>query len=283
MKIGSRDMSSRPTGPLAPRCRLCHNQQMSGSATFRAGTCLVPEAISAVAGIQKRIQQGAVFVDLDDTLLDYQRENRRALHNLAQAIGVPPGNLLDTYVEAGQTAPGEKPRQPDRVLHAMAACAPLLSAESRSAYRDFYYRQRLAHVRPLDGAHLLLRQLRQCSPRVVLATHGLDIIQRQRLRRAGLADYFDDIIVSESRGVTKDDWSRFLPKSYLPLAARSAVISDSPYPDLDRARHLGMATVLVDTCGRLRAGDRFDLVVTGPRQLARLLAASGKDGGGRRC
>lgn len=256
---------------------------MSSPATFRAGTSLVPEAISAVAKIRKRIQQGAIFVDLDDTLLDYQRENRRALHDLAKAIGVADGNLLDAYAQAGRTAPGERPRQPDRVLDAMATCRPRLSAGSRSAYRDFYYRQRLAHVRPLDGAHLLLRELRQCSPRVALATHGLDVIQRQRLRRAGLADYFDDIIVSESRGVTKDDWSRFLPKPYLPLAGRSAVISDSPYPDLDRARHLGMATVLVDTCGRLRAGDRFDLVVTGPRQLALLLAAAGRGGGGRRC
>lgn len=232
---------------------------------------LKPAGLDAAVELLQRIARGPVFLDLDDTLLDYQRERELALHDLAHALGIPASRFLAAYARAGKTPDAAGRGEPGRLRTAMAACLPGLTQRNMADAIECYYQHRLTHVRPLKGARSLVRVLRDNCPRLVLATHGLERIQCRRLVKAGLSAYFDDVLVSESRGATKENWTEFVPAGYRADLPYSTVISDSPYPDLLQGSRAGMATVLVDTCNRAQSNQHFDLTVTGPQQLARVL------------
>jgi HAD superfamily hydrolase (TIGR01509 family) len=115
------------------------------------------------------------------------------------------------------------------------------------AFADAYRRRRLDGVRPVDGAADLLAALSE-SHRLVVVTNGPAALQREKLRRTGLAPDVDAVAVAGRCGVRKPDPELFdvaLERVGATTAAATHV-GDSR-PDVEGARAAGLDPIFLDS------------------------------------
>ena len=154
----------------------------------------------------------ALLFDLDHTLFDTHRTERRALRAVAAAIDVSLGRPqiaayqeINTHVWSEYRAGRLTSKQMrvlrferwlgalDRVSHHPGRIAKLY-LETFSAHGDL-----------VAGAASTLRSLGSASHRLGVVTNGIDRVQRRRLRASGLASHFRTVVTSERAGFTKPD------------------------------------------------------------------------------
>ena len=98
----------------------------------------------------------------------------------------------------------------------------------------------------MDGAQELLDRLRAEQYTLAVVTNGLQEVQRPRIERAGLTDYFETIIVSDEIGVAKPDPAFFehtFEQLGHPERANCLVIGDNLHSDI-----LGAVRYQIDSC-----------------------------------
>ena len=203
-----------------------------------------------------------LLFDLDHTLLDSQESERLAYaHTMATIELADPDVHFDRYVainralwiavEAGELQPGEvRHRRFEQFLadvgvdadpHAMAEAF----VDGLGRFGELY-----------DGARNVLETL---AGRATLAmvTNGLSEVQRARIERLGLGDYFHTVVISSEVGVTKPRREIFdLAFTGLghPGPDTALMIGDSLTSDIAGGRNFG-----IDTCwynpGRLARTD----------------------------
>ena len=149
-----------------------------------------------------------ILFDLDHTLLDSDESERQAYAHTAAVAGLDdPDEHFATYVdinramwrsvELGDLQPSEVRHRRFEAFNAVVGldADPVVMAEhfvwALGAYGDLY-----------DGAEQVLAA---CASRASLGlvTNGLSDVQRSRLSRLGIAEYFDAIVISSEVGVTK--------------------------------------------------------------------------------
>ncbi|MBX7185772.1 MAG: YjjG family noncanonical pyrimidine nucleotidase [Vicinamibacteria bacterium] len=182
----------------------------------------------------------AVLFDLDHTLFDTEKTERRALAAVAKVAKVPLGpRAVEAYqtINAhvwGEYRAGRITSKELRVLRfhlwlekmgrdpAHAADLAPLYLEAFSSRGDL-----------IAGASAAVRDASRLGLRVGVVTNGIDRVQRRRLKASELANSFSVVVTSERAGFTKPD-PRIIEIALKRLRVRpdeSVYVGDDPNVD----------------------------------------------------
>ena len=204
-----------------------------------------------------------VFLDLDDTLLDFHRSEevaiRKTVKTLAdREIGEAEIALYRTVNEGywKKLERGEISRDALRVARFEEFFAELgLHASAQMAKNVYENALGMGHYF-IEGAPSLLMQLSK-QYALYLASNGTASVQHSRIERSGIARYFQGIFISEELGVNKPD------PAYFDACFRKI-------PDFDpRSAIILGASLTSDILGGLNAGIltcRFNPKALPPRE-----------------
>lgn len=155
-----------------------------------------------------------LFLDLDDTILDFQKAERLALAKTLESFGLPPTDtVLARYHEINREhwerlERKELTRQQVLVGRFAALFAEMgLSAQAEQVARAYEENLSQGHYF-LPGAEEALKSLRK-KYKLYLASNGTARVQAGRLKSAGIIPYFQEIFVSEEMGYNKPDPAYF--------------------------------------------------------------------------
>lgn len=155
-----------------------------------------------------------LFLDLDDTILDFQKAERLALAKTLESFGLPPTDtVLARYHQINREhwerlERKELTRQQVLVGRFAALFAEMgLSAQAEQVARAYEENLSQGHYF-LPGAEEALRSLRK-KYKLYLASNGTARVQAGRLKSAGIIPYFQEIFVSEEMGYNKPDPAYF--------------------------------------------------------------------------
>lgn len=155
-----------------------------------------------------------LFLDLDDTILDFQKAERLALAKTLESFGLPPTDtVLARYHEINREhwerlERKELTRQEVLVGRFAALFAEMgLSAQAEKVARAYEENLSQGHYF-LPGAEEALQSLSK-KYKLYLASNGTARVQAGRLKSAGIIPYFQEIFVSEEMGHNKPDPAYF--------------------------------------------------------------------------
>lgn len=155
-----------------------------------------------------------LFLDLDDTILDFQKAERLALAKTLEPFGLPPTDtVLARYHEINREhwerlERKELTRQQVLVGRFAALFAEMgLSAQAEQVARTYEENLSQGHYF-LPGAEEALQSLSK-KYKLYLASNGTARVQAGRLKSAGIIPYFQEIFVSEEMGYNKPDPAYF--------------------------------------------------------------------------
>lgn len=192
-----------------------------------------------------------VFLDLDDTILDFHKAEQVALTNALIHFGIEPTqSTLDLYhrinkaqwerLERGELTREEVKVERYRILYSMLGID--LSPKDTTAY----YESQLAigHYF-IDGALGLLEQLHS-KYSLYIASNGAEKVQNSRLASAGIEKYFDNIFISENLGYNKPD-KRFFENCFEYIdnfdKSKAVIIGDSLTSDIKGGKNAEIKTI----------------------------------------
>ena len=188
-----------------------------------------------------------LFLDLDDTILDFQRAERLALAKTLEAFGLPPTDtVLARYHQINREhwerlERKELTREQVLVGRFAALFQEMgLSADAEKVARAYEENLSQGHYF-LPGAEEALKSLSQ-TYKLYLASNGTAKVQAGRLKSAGIIPYFQEIFVSQEIGANKPDPAYF-----------SACFARIPGFRKDRAMMVG-DSLTSDILGGIQAG-----------------------------
>ena len=223
-----------------------------------------------------------VFLDLDETLLDFRRGERTALAAALTQLGIPPApETLERYstINAQQWQLLERgllTREEVLVRRFDLLFAELgvtrSSSEARYLYESFLRQQHDF----LPGGRELLEAL---APRydLYIASNGTAAVQDQRIADAGIAPYCKDIFISQRLGAVKPQKAFFdACFARIPGFRREAaiIIGDSLTSDIQGGLNAGLHTCWFNPHGRTAPPDvQPEYQVQALEELPELLAS----------
>ena len=151
-----------------------------------------------------------IFLDLDDTILDFHASEREAIVETLEHFGVLVNEEIITIyrnfnkkcwqaLERGEMTREEVLTKRFELLFSD------LDINVSSEDVQYYYERRLAEgVVFVDGAIELLESLKG-KYNLYITSNGTAFVQDRRIAASGLAEYFDDIFISERMGANKPD------------------------------------------------------------------------------
>ncbi len=232
---------------------------MSSAGPEGVAACLPRRVFSAMMVYRMKTFRG-FLLDADNTFLDYDRAEREAfLEAVAPALaGVPPGEAHAAYsrinaehwarFERGAIAADELKVGRFRVLLDFFG---LGSGDSDAARLSAQYLAALSgKAFFLPHAREVLEELSRRAA-LCLITNGLTLVQRGRIRRAGIGPLFRAVLISEELGLAKPDPRFFLRAAQsagLPLTELLCV-GDNPSADITGARAAGIAACWYNPAG----------------------------------
>lgn len=222
-----------------------------------------------------------VFLDADDTILDFHQAERAALTKTLTDFGVEPTNaVLARYhiinrqhweaLERGELSRTQVQEGRFRVLFEELGRDIDLVAVARS----FQHNLGIGHYF-LPGAEAAVQTLHQ-KYRLFLATNGTASVQRSRLTSAGLYPYFEKVFISQEIGCNKPSKEFFQACfAQIPHFRRESAImvGDSLTSDILGGIRAGMKTCWINPAHEPpRADIRPDYEIESLSQLPALLA-----------
>lgn len=213
----------------------------------------------------------AIFIDIDDTLLDYIPCCREAFDAAIGELKIPydEDQLFDIFFEIS----GRLFSEAKHGLHTIAEVMDLYPQEfiatigyPESAVDPFKHAFRAAwggtHTL-VPGAKELLESLQAKGYRLFAASNSFGHLQRSRLQHAGILDYFEDTYISMDIGYDKPD-IRFYQEALRRCGLQPhevLMIGDSMTTDILGAQAAGMDALFFDRRGEGVMGN--GLQVTG--------------------
>ncbi|MFW5783649.1 MAG: YjjG family noncanonical pyrimidine nucleotidase [Spirochaetota bacterium] len=152
-----------------------------------------------------------VLLDADDTLLDFYRAETYALESTLSAYGYD--EPVETHLEAfrrintivwREYESGESTSEQIRVKRFALLLAELNGTHDPNEVSEHYLDRLSESTFMVAGARELLESLCGRVP-LGLVTNGIGKVQRSRLARTGVGDYFQTVVISEDVGVQKPD------------------------------------------------------------------------------
>lgn len=195
-----------------------------------------------------------LFLDLDDTILDFQKAERLALAKTLESFGLPPTDtVLARYHEINREhwerlERKELTRQQVLVGRFAVLFAEMgLSAQAEQVARAYEENLSQGHYF-LPGAEEALKSLSK-KYKLYLASNGTARVQAGRLKSAGIIPYFQEIFVSEEMGYNKPDPAYFdACFARIPgfRKERAMMVGDSLTSDILGGIQAGIATCWVN-------------------------------------
>lgn len=194
-----------------------------------------------------------LFLDLDDTILDFHRAERIAISKTFRAFGLEPTDeVLDTYhhinqqhwkrLERGEITRDQVLTGRFQVLFSQMG----IPADPEAVARGYEHNLSIGHYF-LPGAKETLEELKG-KYRLFLASNGTASVQHGRLTSAGLYPYFEEVFVSQDLGANKPSKAFFdacaarIP-GYAP--EKAMMVGDSLSSDILGGIRAGMYTCWV--------------------------------------
>lgn len=139
-----------------------------------------------------------LLLDLDNTLVDRELAFRAWAADFVAEIG---GNSSDEEWLIVADANGYTPRETlaENIRSRFELAAPVVALVDRLLF------DHVAAVACYPGVVDKLEEFRCAGDRLVIVTNGTTAQQTMKLRRAGLSDLVDDVIISESVGMRKPE------------------------------------------------------------------------------
>lgn len=192
-----------------------------------------------------------VFIDLDDTVLDFKRCEAEALGLALSDSGIEPTaraiKLYSAINDAGwkQLEAGLITRERLLVERFETLFGELGVIADAEKVNEAYKRRLSEQSFFVPGAPEMLGSL-YGKYKLYLASNGTAAVQDGRIARAGIAKYFDKIFISQRLGFNKPD-PRFFDAAFLSMGDASrdeaVVIGDSPSSDILGGMNAGLRTV----------------------------------------
>jgi len=205
-----------------------------------------------------------LLFDLDDTLLDFQKSESKALEKVFQQFRIP---FTEEHIVKYKD-----------INHQL-----WIDYESGKIERDFIFETRFpkflanynhhvkgnevdliyrAHLREghdiKEGAHELLDALKAKGSRLFAVTNGLLEMQQKRLLDSGLNHYFEQVFISEEAGYKKPDVELFdyvftrIPNFDI---TKTVMIGDMLHADILGGVNAGIDTIWLNDKGYLKYVD----------------------------
>lgn len=222
-----------------------------------------------------------IFLDLDDTILDFTAAEEVALPKGFSDVGIEPTpELISRYREINiseweRFERGEISRDTvlteryDILFQEFDIDLPGYIAED--AYRKHLG---IGHYF-IPGAVALLEYLKQKGYRLFIASNGVAATQNSRLDSAGICPYFEQIFISETTGYHKpekeyfDYCFRHIP-DFNP--AQALLIGDSITSDIRGGKIAGIDTCWYNPHGKTAPSDcRPDYIISSLKELEQIL------------
>lgn len=224
----------------------------------------------------------AVFFDLDDTLLDtsggVQEAWRSTCAAFAPELGIEPETLEHTirdqlvaFWKDEAAVEHWRTRLHDARRHNVASALERLGLDPTAAPRiaDRYWDEHTTRMRLFDDSLSALAALRSAGIRLGLLTNGPAEMQRWKLARFPIAEYFDVIVIEGEFGQGKPHPRVFQHALEAVRAAPEEAwhIGDNLYADIGGARRAGIHATWIH---RDRLELRDDLADIPDRVIAHL-------------
>ena len=227
-----------------------------------------------------------IFLDLDDTLLDFHKAEAAALARALTQLGVDPAPaVIARYsaINAQQWRLLEEGKfTRDEILtRRFDILFRELGVERSSALARRTYEQFLGqgHIF-IPGAEALLKAL---APRyaLYLVSNGTAAVQAGRIASAGIASYFRKIFISEQMGLHKPQ-KEFFDACFAAIPGfhreEALIIGDSLTSDIRGGDNAGIRTCWFNPQGKPRLeGVRVDYEVSALSQIPPLLERAAAD------
>ena len=200
-----------------------------------------------------------LLVDNDNTLMDFNLAERKALTETLTACGLPAdeetctayhhiNDALWKALERGETT--QKLLKVERFARLMQRLGRTDMDAAAVAAR--YSEQLATHDDLLPGALELLQALHG-RMKIALVSNGVSAIQRGRLSRSPILPLLDAVIISEELGVSKPD-PRMVDAALAALGcedkSQAILLGDSLTADIPAAVNAGIDSVYLDHHGR---------------------------------
>ena len=156
----------------------------------------------------ERKRTAAVFLDVDDTLLDFHKAEAIALAKTLTAMGIEPREeILKRYSEINDSQwklleQGLIPREVVLVRRFEILFEELGLERSGAEARDTYEGNLAVGHYFMPGAPELLETLYR-NYELYIVSNGTAVVQEGRIKSAGIAKYFKEIFISEEIGCDK--------------------------------------------------------------------------------
>jgi YjjG family noncanonical pyrimidine nucleotidase len=221
------------------------------------------------------------LLDLDHTLFDTDTSEIAAFEETMAAAGVQDSQrYLNPYqeinlelwaaVERGEISPNViRAGRFERLVAEQGLDAdPLQMADDFVAGLG-------AHGELYDGAHEVLQQLSE-NASLAMVTNGLGEVQRTRIDRLGIGDYFDAVAISAEVGASKPGVEIFdfvFQSLGSPSKETAVMVGDNLSADIRGGINYGIATCWYNPHGRPSNGtDQGDHEIQNLKELSKLLA-----------
>lgn len=202
-----------------------------------------------------------LFIDLDDTILDFHKAEQVALAKTLQSFGLKPTEqVLDRYSQINREYWKRLERKEvTREALLVNRFADLfaefgLLVDPVQCARTYEKNLGTGHYF-LPGAEEAVKALSQ-KYKLYLASNGTSHVQAGRLESAKIAPYFEEIFISQEVGVNKPD-PRFFERCFAKIPGfdekKAMMVGDSLSSDILGAKQVGMATCWVNPTGKSHA------------------------------
>jgi YjjG family noncanonical pyrimidine nucleotidase len=222
------------------------------------------------------VRYSTLLFDLDHTLIDSDASEIAAYERTMHLIGLPDADVhFERYlrINHGMWAAVERGEiQPSEVRHRRFEqfVAEVGIDADPHAMADEFVRGLGAHGELYEGAREVLTELASRSS-LAIVTNGLSDVQRARIERLDVGDYFDAIVISSEVGVTKPRGEIFDIAFELlgsPSKDSAVMIGDSLTSDIRGGADYGIATCWYNARGMSAGPD--DVVTHEVSRLADL-------------
>ncbi len=199
-----------------------------------------------------------VFLDLDDTIMDFRRAEAEALKRALQTMDVAPTEDVISRYSAINKAQWElleqkKITRPQLLLRRFEILYHELGLVRSPAKTQEYYGEFLSRSHwLLPGAEELLKTLHG-TYHLYLASNGTGPIQDRRIRDSGIGKYFHDIFISDYLGVNKPA-KAFFDRCFARIPGfdleKAIMVGDSLTSDMQGGIHAGLKTCWFNPGGK---------------------------------
>ena len=222
-----------------------------------------------------------LLFDVDDTLLDFAKSERRAITRTLSAFGITPTEeLIGAYseinlacwklIEDNKITRKQLDRMRFDILNERFAIEGRDSAAMGACYRKEL--SQASYV--IRGCRAMLTELSR-TDRLFIVTNGAEPTQLKRLKKAGIDGLFEDIFYSESIGFSKP-YREFFDYVAAHIAGwdstRAVLIGDSQTSDIAGANNAGITSVWFNRRNEKIGGVKPDFTVKNYGGLKAVLA-----------